>query len=415
MNSAPHKFAQLLTKAIHRIKTERSQRVKEVQDELGFDLGRETGGSVIEYWRKGNLPSSYDELEKLAFLLVRSKGLLTDDEVQEFLAFAGYPYPQNLSGQLFPQDGGPAHILPDPTGGGQSLGAFVVGPPILHPSQFYGREADLARIFTIFSHFPLQHVAITGPRRSGKTSLLHYLKNLHTTPSTQLRPGQRQDWLKRPERYRWIFVDFQDPAMRRQEALLGHLLAGLGAPGVQADLSSFISAARSRLVGPTILLMDEIDSALASPHLDQAELWDCLRSLASNSAGGNLGFVVASRSHLSDLFLEHGLTSSPFFNIFGHMVEMKPLDESEARHLIAASPQPFSDDEMDWILQESAGWPFLVQMLCSELLDLKNRAPETLVRRVAEEPGSTYAAAPAQPDWKQAALDRIAPYRYLLE
>jgi hypothetical protein len=54
-------------------------------------------------------------------------------------------------------------------------------------------------------------------------------------------------------------------------------------------------------------------------------------------------------------------------------------------------------------------------MLCSELLDLKNRAPETLVRRVAEEPGSTYAAAPAQPDWKQAALDRIAPYRYLLE
>ena len=54
---------------------------------------------------------------------------------------------------------------------------------------------------------PLQNAAIIGKRRIGKTSLLHYLKNITATPKEELRQQQKSDWLPNPEIYKWIFVD----------------------------------------------------------------------------------------------------------------------------------------------------------------------------------------------------------------
>ncbi len=53
---------------------------------------------------------------------------------------------------------------------------FVAGPPITDPRRFFGRAQELTRIFHWLKGQPMTHVAIIGQRRSGKTSLLHYLR-----------------------------------------------------------------------------------------------------------------------------------------------------------------------------------------------------------------------------------------------
>ncbi len=159
---------------------------------------------------------------------------------------------------------------------------------------FFGREYELKRIFGLWKRFPLQNVAVVGLKRSGKTSLLHYLKRITLARPEQLRPGQRTDWLPQPERYRWIFVDFQDARMCRRERLLSYLLTRLDLVVPEpCDLENFLDVVSQYLKTPTIILMDEIGAGLASPELDQ-QFWGSLRSLGSNLTGGKLAFVLLS-------------------------------------------------------------------------------------------------------------------------
>ena len=245
---------------------------------------------------------------------------------------------------------------------------FIAGPPIMHPRGFFGREREIRRIFGLLRQPPLQNAAIIGPRRSGNTSLLQYLKNTTVTPSDQLRAGQRNDWLPQPERYRWVFVDFQYLGVGSREGLLRHLLTSLRlAVPVPCNLERFLDVMCRNLSFPTVILLDEIGSALQRyPELDDM-FWEGLRSLAGCPAGGNLAFVLA--SHTSPIELAHDSGhSSPFFNIFGYTTTLGPLTEAEARALIASSPITFPGADVSWILEQSRRWPILLQLLCRERL-----------------------------------------------
>jgi hypothetical protein len=385
MTRSPEKFAQLLTEAIHRARIHESKTTKKtiriLQDELGFALGRE-GGSCIEYWRKGHIPPSTDDVEKLAQELVK-RGGVDRKMLEELLSSAGHPQPSSLCDELFPRD---------PL---EEYAPFVVGPPIMHPRQFFGREQELKRIFGVWERFPLQNVAVIGMHRSGKTSLLHYLANVWGTTPTQLRTRQRTDWLPQPDRYQWVFVDFQNPRMCNREMLLRHLLTSLNMPAPDAcDLNSFIEIVGHHLQRPTVILMDEVGAGMASPELDQ-QFWWSLRSLGSNYTEGKLGFVLT--AHKTPSVLAHAYDKpSPFFNIFGHTLKLGPLSDSEARELVDSSPQPFGPVDTEWILAQSGCWPALLQILCH-------------TRLTALEEGRTGDA------WQEEGLRRIAPYRYLLE
>ena len=276
---------------------------------------------------------------------------------------------------------------------------FIAGPPIIHPRQFFGRERELKRLFNLWKRIPLQNAAIIGPRRSGKTSLLLYLKSITTTPPSHLRVGQRTDWLPEPERYRWVLVDFQDARMSNREELLGYLLGNLNlspaGPGpAPCDLDHFMDVVSRGLHTPTIILLDEIGVALERcPELDTA-FWESLRSLATNYVGGNLGFVLAAHES-PGLLAHHSNVGSPFFNIFGYTATLGPLIEREARELIASSPIPFLPADVDWILSHSGRWPMLLQILCRE-------------RLIALEEGET------DDVWREDGLRQMAPFRDLL-
>jgi hypothetical protein len=396
MTPSPEKFAQLLTAAIYKIRIAESRSIKKtiglVQDEVGYELGRE-GGSAIEYWRKGNIPARLEEVEALARILVRRRGLDRAELVQ-FLTSAGHPHPAGLESELFLPGQSPAGSpqYEAPVG---ELATFIVGPPISHPRQFFGRNQELKRIFGLWRGFPLQNVAVIGPHRAGKTSLLRYLASITSTDRANLRPGQRADWLPQPARYRWVFVDFQDARMGDRNRLLRYLLESLALPIPQhCTLNSFMDIVSQHLDSPAIILMDEIGAGLASPELDQ-QFWWSLRSLGSNYSQGRLGFVLTAPLLPARLANEHG-KPSPFFNIFGHTVSLGPLTVPEARELIASSPRPFVPAEADWILSSSGRWPALLQILCDTYL-------------TALEGDFT------GPTWREEGLRRLEPFNYLLD
>lgn len=396
MATSPTKFAQLLTGAIYKIRIAESKTVKKtvglVQDELGFALGRD-GGSAIEYWRKGYVPAKLEDVENLARILVK-RGGLDRVEMAQFLASGGHPHPAVLETELFPSDQVSVD-LPQGEPSVAELAPFIVGPPVTHPRQFFGRTQELARIFGLWRRFPLQNVAVIGPHRAGKTSLLRYLANITTADPVQLRPGQQCDWLSRPERYQWVFVDFQDARMRSRDRLLHYLLTSLDLPVPEAgSLNVFMDVVSQFLDKPTIILMDEIGAGLASPELDQ-QFWWSLRSLGSNYTDGKLSFLLTAHEAPSLLAHEYG-KPSPFFNIFGHTIRLGPLTDLEARELIASSPRPFAPAEMHWILTRSGRWPALLQILCDSHL-------------TALEEGQIGSA------WREEGLQRMEPFVYLLK
>jgi hypothetical protein len=390
MTQPSARFAELLTTAVRTIAAHENRTVAAVQDELGYSLGRETGGSAIEYWRKGHIPADPRDVEKLAAELVKRSGL-NQDECEQFLRCARYPYLKDMADQLFPstakepsiREWAPPEISP-----------FVVGPPITMPRQFFGRERELKRIFGLWRRFPLQNLAVIGSKRSGKTSLLHYLKNITRAEPAGVRPDQRTDWLPQPERYQWVFVDFQDARMGNRDRLLRHLLFNLDmrVPNM-CDLDTFMDIVSHRLNTPAVILMDEIGAGLASSELDEPFWWS-LRSLVSHYTQGNLAFLLTSHTSPAQLAQDAG-KPSPFFNIF-QVLELGPFTDVEARELIASSPISFSPDDVNWILDQSGRWPCLLQILCQ-------------TRLTALEEGET------NDDWRELALCQIAPFRYLLE
>ncbi len=270
--------------------------------------------------------------------------------------------------------------------------SFIVGPPIVHPARFFGRERELKRLFGLLRQVPLQNSAIIGPRRSGKTSLLHYLKTITTAPAHQLRPQQKTDWLPANGRYRWVFVDFQDPRLGGSEGLLRYLLSQLGLPvPPTCTLDYFLDVVSDSLNRPTVILFDEIGVALQRyPELDDT-FWESLRSLATNQVGGNLAFVLAGSESPEQLASHRGF-GSPFFNIFGYTATLGPLSETEAHDLITSSPIPFAPEDVAWMIAESGRWPMLLQILCRE-------------RLLSLEDGET------GPVWRSDALQQMMPFK----
>jgi hypothetical protein len=264
---------------------------------------------------------------------------------------------------------------------------YVIGVPLTAEQEiFVGRTDISARIEQLLLDRRRPPLLLYGQRRMGKTSLLNNLGRL--LPSTVVP----------------LFVDLQGPASRASdEAGFLYYLAksmsasvlrqrGLALPELTREtverdpfivFDEWLMALEQLVGGGTALLMlDEfevLDRAFQRGRFDEERILGMLRHIIQHRPRLK---VLLAGSHGLDEFRRW---SSYLIN--AQVVQISYLGVEEARKLIE---QPVKQFDLRYTPEAGArvfgltrGHPFLVQLLCAEIVALKNaQAPER--RRLAE-------------------------------
>jgi transcriptional regulator with XRE-family HTH domain len=236
----------------------------------------------------------------------------------------------------------------------------VVGNPVMKPYQFFGREKLLGQVYWAWKKVVPESIVIIGPPRSGKTSILNYLKNINH--AEYYRPDQPKGWPDNwlPYHVQTAFVDFQDANMFQPETLMVDILQQLNleAPS-DCDLAKFSSLLKNALTKYVVILMDNIEIGLKMVALNEPFWWN----MAALGRSERVSFVVTASESPLRLARDSG-KPSPFFKLFAQILELGAFTEKEARELLDNSPQPFSSEEIESMLKDSEYWPSSLQKLC---------------------------------------------------
>jgi len=231
---------------------------------------------------------------------------------------------------------------------------------------FYGRKREVARIYSRIGTSHPQSVSIVGPRKIGKSSLLYFI----------YQEQNREKYLKNPEIYKIIFIDFQErKRMTLSEffSLLFELLSRelhsqidlLEKPDYDGFKAVMEKIQKSGL--KLILLLDEFDSITQNPNFG-IEFFAFLRAFANRY---DVAYVMSSGRYLQQLCHTKEIADSPFFNIFSNInLERFPL--AEARELIAIPSKTAGiplEPHTDFLLDVGSTYPFFLQIACSALFE----------------------------------------------
>jgi HAMP domain-containing protein len=267
---------------------------------------------------------------------------------------------------------------------------YVVGNPIRKPDMFFGRHEDLEWIGHQFNHAGNQMILLFGPRRIGKTSLLHQIHGGQTGSAIipfffdtqQIMPETQQD------------SDFYHVLTREMLAQLPAVLPNVHAPFIAAEkftpqtfrkLLAFI-----RSVDPArrpVLLFDELENL--ELKLNTGVLTpDVLLFLASLlDSEIPVGFVATGSDPLETL-------DFPAWNILRSKTISRRiglLASSDAERLIIQPVRGYvlyDNGIPEQILRLTAGHPYYTQVICQIMVDYLNHkrdfavAPEQLVEIV---------------------------------
>ncbi len=270
---------------------------------------------------------------------------------------------------------------------------YVVGVPLSTKQEiFVGRQDVIARIEKILSDRNGPPLLLHGQRRTGKTSLLHNLSRLmsiHTAP---------------------VYLDFQSPRMLSGQIAV--MLEGLakaistvahsfahasgGLPPLTADqlragdafvlFNDWLDHVEARLAGRTMMLaLDEfvvLEDLRQRGKLSENDLYLLLsmfRHIIQHRQSFRL--LLASSHTLNEL----GPWAGHLNNV--QVVHLGYLSEEETRRL-TEKPTPefglrYLPDARAQVYTLTHGHPALVQLLCSEIVELKNSHPPHLRRVVS--------------------------------
>ena len=239
---------------------------------------------------------------------------------------------------------------------------FLFGAPVRDPVMFFDREEELTRALMLIERE--QHLSIVGPRRIGKTSLLLAIR-------------QR---LQDRKEYICLSIDMQ--GLRSEQEFYLRLEKELKrAPGAKlpSDDAKEVSVLEvETILGEVkrneqrvVLLLDEFEVAaqgfLAGELSDQ--FFGTLRAWGSSNL---ITMVVVSATDLFELAVGSQM-ASPFANIFT-VLRLGAFSREVASQLATLSGSvPFSQEEVDFIVDTTGGHPFFIQMFCSLLIEAKNR------------------------------------------
>ena len=266
--------------------------------------------------------------------------------------------------------------------------SYIVGHPIKHPADFYGRHEQITRFYEIIGGRQAQSVSILGLRRAGKTSFLQYVAH----------PDTMAHFLPNPDEYTMVYVDmsscktpsdFYHRLLQRLKVSMGRAKTDFlwkESPQGQTklyDVEAYLCHFPDTRI---VLLLDEFD------HLrTEAFTQDFLTELRAMTGvlDYDLACVTASYWDLYTLGTRMGLPpTSPFYNIFYPTpIYMSSLELTEATALIdtpaAKGGVTFSEDEVREIQELAGSLPFFVQATAAKWFRHKRAgtAPEAEAAR----------------------------------
>jgi hypothetical protein len=249
---------------------------------------------------------------------------------------------------------------------------YYIGPPV-RPPMFFGRKELLRYIRESFEgDQPHAHViALVGPRRIGKTSLLYQLR--YQTPTKCV----------------YVFIDLQGIGKADTAHLLyyltveiSHAITDRGLEVTKPRLKDFVDQPYQafdsyiegvlRSLGAThlVLMIDEMEVLFRRGEQGQIDVMNLLAYFRSMVQRGAFGMITSGVTPLAEL--ELSALGSPFFNI----AVSKHVSFLEREAAIELIQQPmygllkYDTQAIEYLLKLSGGHPYLLQFLCWSIVSL---------------------------------------------
>jgi len=287
------------------------------------------------------------------------------------------PTPAPISG-LFTITSPYKMVLPEKSKS-ESLSADIKNPymnrvMIQDIDEFYGRDVEVEKIYSRIGSSRPQSISIVGERRIGKSSLLNYI----------YQPANRLKYLKRPDEYVFLFIDFQEYRSIEipeffsiiYEALFQEFHGQLelsvdpSYEGFKKIISTFDDQGLK-----LILLFDEFELITKNSNFN-SEFYSFCRSIANNF---NVAYIVSSGRNLQTLCHSREISDSPFFNIFSNLT-VSQFSRHEAVSLIRGPAEKMNyklQPYVDFIIDIAGFYPFFIQIACAALYEhVKNGESE---------------------------------------
>ncbi len=233
-------------------------------------------------------------------------------------------------------------------------------------NDFFGRKKEVSRIYSRIGATHPQSVSIVGPRRIGKSSLLYYI----------YQEQNRKKYLKYPDKYKFVFIDFQERKRMTLSEFFGIMFDLLSRElHNQIDITekpdydgfkSIMEKIQKRDL-KLMLLFDEFDSITQNPNFD-TEFFAFLRAFANHY---DVAYIMSSGQYLQRLCHTKEIADSPFFNIFSN-INLNVFSLPEAKELIikpSESAGVFLEPYVDFLLEVGSTYPFFLQIACSALFE----------------------------------------------
>jgi len=265
---------------------------------------------------------------------------------------------------------------------------YIIGVPLTEQQEIFTGRTDIsARIEQLLQDQRRPPLLLYGQRRMGKTSLLNNLSRL--LPTTIVPLFVDLQGASRAKDHTGLLYniarDMIKSATQRRNLTLPPLSHDTLATDPFTRFDEWLDEVEDKLLGreqlTALLALDEfetLDSAISKGRYDEEDVLGMLRHLIQHRP--RFKVLLAGSHHLDEL----QRWASYLINV--QVVHISYLAENEARQLIERPVQDFTlryePEASQRVLSLSRGHPFLIQLLCAEIVALKNEQDPAL-RRLA--------------------------------
>jgi serine/threonine-protein kinase len=234
---------------------------------------------------------------------------------------------------------------------------------ITHPSEFFGREREIRRIYSRLDAPRPQSISVVGERRIGKSSLLYHVYH----------PRNRRKYMRNYDKAIFAYLDFQQDLKFDVPRFIDFLFNMFSYEsksgrdytkrdrtlGALKDVVHEIHEEGRRIV----ILMDEFEVITKNTRFEE-QFFSFLRALANTYS---VAYVTSSNEDLQKMCHNKDISDSPFFNIFANLI-LRPFSREEALDLITVPSKTEGvplEPHAAGILEMAGYFPLFVQIACS--------------------------------------------------